>query len=166
MIKTSFILTLIIQLSSVLNAQDMKTFKLYKPEENAAKALSAAVSQAKSSGKNVLVQIGGNWCVWCARFEKFITEDKTIDSIISKDYVVYHLNYSQENKNQSVLTKLGYPQRFGFPVFVVLDQKGNRIHTQNSAYLEKDEGYHKGNVIDFLVNWSPAALEASRYKDF
>ena len=38
--------------------------------------------------------------------------------------------------DNDILAKYGYPQRFGFPVFIVLDGNGNRIHTQNSAYLE------------------------------
>jgi hypothetical protein len=35
---------------------------------------------------------------------------------------------------------LGNPQRFGFPVFVIIDGDGNVLHTQDSALLEQGKG--------------------------
>jgi thioredoxin-related protein len=113
----------------------------------------------------MLIQIGGNWCIWCARFNDFTTTDKSIDSLVKDNYVVYHLNYSKENKNEALLAKYGYPQRFGFPVFLILDGKGNLLHTQNSSYLEKDKGYSKENVMGFFNDWSPKALDPKQYKE-
>src|SRR5690348_10945632 len=80
-------------------SQDMTKFNLYKPDEKAEQEIAAAVKQAKSEGKNVLIQIGGNWCIWCARFHDIVSSDTKIDSIIKAGYVVYHLNYSKENYN-------------------------------------------------------------------
>jgi hypothetical protein len=82
------------------------------------------------------------------------------------NYIVYHMNYSKENMNKPVLEKLGFPQRFGFPVFIVLDQKGNRLHTQNSAYLEEDKSYSKRRVLEFFDNWGPKALDKDQYKNY
>jgi hypothetical protein len=73
------------------------------------------------------------------------------------------LNYSKENKNLEALESLEYPQRFGFPVLVILDGKGRRIHTQNSAYLEKEKSYDEKKMIEFLKQWSPAALDPENY---
>ena len=61
--------------------------------------------------------------------------------------------------------KYGYPQRFGFPVFIILDEKGNRIHTQNSAYLEEGKGYNKDKIAEFFEAWRPAALNPANYKN-
>ena len=43
---------------------------------------------------------------------------------MNANYVVYHLNYSKENYNAKLLTKYNFPQRFGFPVFLILDGEG------------------------------------------
>lgn len=145
--------------------QDLSKFNLYKPAEDAEKALDAVVKEAKKSGKHVFVQAGGNWCIWCARFNDFVTKDASIDSLVQANYVVYHLNYSKENFNVALLKKLGFPQRFGFPVFMVLDGKGKLLHTQNSAYLEEGKGYSKAKVMEFLQHWSPAALDPVNYKE-
>lgn len=82
---------------------------------------------------------------------------------MDENYVFQLVNYSKENKNLDVLTALGYPQRFGFPVIVILDGDGNLIHTQNSAYLEKDKSYDEKIMLEFLKNWSPAALDPNSY---
>ena len=83
---------------------------------------------------------------------------------MENNFIVYHVNYSRENMNEDVLTSLGFPQRFGFPVFVILDSNGNRLHTQNSAYLEEEGGHSTGKVLEFLKHWSPAALDPKQYE--
>ena len=151
---------------SAASAQDMKAFKLYNPYENVDSALQVVYKKAAAQNKQVFIQIGGNWCVWCARYNEFVTKDTQIDSLVNANYIVYHLNYSPENKNSKILAKLGYPQRFGFPVFIVLDAKGNRLHTQNSAYLEKEKSYNKALVMEFYKHWTKTALDPEQYKNY
>jgi thioredoxin-related protein len=147
-------------------AQDLKNFKLYKPEENAEQEISAAIKKAKAEKKQVFIQIGGNWCIWCARFNDFVTTDKKIDSLIHSDYITYHLNYSKENYNVALLAKYGYPQRFGFPVFLIINEDGKLIHTQDSWYLEDGaKSYNKEKILSFLSNWNKKAFDPSQYKE-
>jgi len=147
-------------------AQEQKKFSIYKPAENAKLALDAVIAKAASEGKHVFVQIGGNWCSWCARFYDLTTNDKQIDSAIQKNFVVYHLNYSKENRNPELMKEFEFPQRFGFPVFIILDSKGRKLHTQNSSYLEEGKGYSKDKVISFLNDWSPAVFNPEQYKNY
>ena len=148
-----------------LHAQDMTKFNAYKPGENAKEGIETAIKEAKAGNKQVLVQIGGNWCVWCARFDDFVATDKSLDSLVKSSYVVYHLNHSKENKNMDLLKKYSFPQRFGFPVFLVLDEKGELMHTQNSWYLESGKSYDKEKVTAFLADWSRKALDPAQYKE-
>ena len=144
-----------------LKAQDLE--HIYDPSADAALDLVKAEKQAAAENKHVLLQIGGNWCIWCKRFYKFTHDDAELKALIEKNYIIYHLNYSKENKNLPVLKSLGYPQRFGFPVLVILDAKGNRLHTQNSALLESADSYDKQKISDMLRQWSPDALNPVHY---
>ena len=162
--KKIFISVSVMMISVIGFSQDLSTFKLYKPDEKADVEIEKAIKKAKSTGKNVFIQIGGNWCIWCMRFEEFINSTPALDSALNNNYVVYHLNYSKENKNEAILAKYGYPQRFGFPVFLILNANGKLIHTQNSSYLEQGKGYNLETVKGFLLDWSPAALDPSQYK--
>lgn len=149
----------------VFNATANDSTRLYNPKADVAKDVAQLLVKAKKEKKHVLLQIGGNWCVWCYRFNSFVQTDSTLKKLVSNNYVVYHLNYSPENKNLEYLKKLGYPQRFGFPVLVVLDADGARLHTQDGALLEKGNGYDSEKVKGFLKSWSPAALDALLYKE-
>jgi len=147
-------------------SQDLSKFKLYSPTENAEEKIAGAVKQAKKESKHVFIQVGGNWCIWCARFHDFVTTDKSIDSLIKANYVVYHMNYSEENHNSKLLAQYEYPQRFGYPVFLILDGTGKLLHIQNTGYLEDGKkGYNRDAVIGFLKDWSPAALDPKQYKE-
>jgi thioredoxin-related protein len=155
MYKIVFVLLFIV---NVLQAQEKK-INLYNPYENADSAISLVKKKAAIEGKHVLIQIGGNWCSWCIEFNRFTTTDKQMDSLLKADFVVYHLNYSKENLNKKLLAQFGFPQRFGFPVFIVLDNKGKQLHTQNSSYLEKDKSYSKEKVMEFFQHWNAKALD-------
>jgi thioredoxin-related protein len=143
--------------SSTCLANDT-TKQLYNPYANVEKDVSRLLSVAKAEKKHILLQIGGNWCYWCYKFHSFVQLDSTLKRTISNNYIVYHLNYSKENKNLKYMKKLGNPQRFGFPVLVILDENGIRLHTQDSSLLEKGNGYDFGKVKSFLEDWSPKAI--------
>ena len=140
-----------------------ETPKIYNPAADAKAEIAAAVKTAQAQHKNVLLQIGGNWCIWCLRFNELVTTDLMLNKYMNDNFVVLHVNWSPENKNEKVLADLGYPQRFGFPVFVVLDGKGTRLHTQNSGYLEEGKGHSKAKVMEFFQGWAPAALDPKSY---
>ena len=139
--------------------------KIYNPEADVSAAISQGLIRAKAENKNIFLQIGGNWCPWCLKFHKLWSEDPEIKAAMEKNYIPILVNYSKENHNFEALKKLEYPQRFGFPVFVILDANGKRLHTQNSAYLEEGDGYSKKKVIDFLSQWSSEALNPANYKE-
>jgi thioredoxin-related protein len=155
---------IILCLSANVYSQSGK-IELYNPHRHARAQIDSSIQVAQKEKKHVLLQIGGNWCSWCILFNKLCSQDLQIDSVLKAAYVVEHINYSKENQNLDVLKQLGFPQRFGFPVLVILDANGKRLHTQNTAYLEEGKGYNKEKVLEFFKQWSPAALNSDNYKE-
>jgi len=137
-------------------SQEVK--KLYDPSLDGMKQLKEAIAQAKSSGKHLLVQYGGNWCPWCVKFDAFCKNDPDISKIISDNYLPVKLNYSSENQNSPSNEFLGNPRRFGFPVLIIVDGKGKVLHIQDSGLLEEGQGYSKDKVLRFFKNWTATAL--------
>jgi thioredoxin-related protein len=159
--KKILALTIILLSAVSIFAQEKK---LYNPAANAAKDIETAIKKAGAENKFVVLQGGGNWCGWCIKFANFCKTDPKIDSVINSSFVWYDLNYSKENMNDALFAKYGYPQRFGFPVFIILNGKGQRIHTQNSAYLEDGrKSYDQKKVLSFFEQWSPKALAPETY---
>ncbi len=130
--------------------------KPYNANENAEQKINELVMLAKKENKNIILQAGGNWCIWCLRFNKFVLDTPELKSIVDENYLYYHLNYSPENKNEKVFEKYGNPgDKFGYPVFIVLDKNGKMIHVQDSAVLESGKGYSIDKVKDFFNQWVP-----------
>lgn len=155
-----FVLGLIVTVS----AQEKSKPTLYNPLADAKADIAAAVKKAVAENKHVFLQLGGNWCSWCILYNNLVTTNDTLKTYLEKNYVTVHVNYSQENFNEQVLKSLDFPQRFGFPVFVILDSTGKRLHTQNSAYLEKGKGHDPKKVLEFLESWSPDSLNPKHYR--
>ncbi len=129
--------------------------KPYNAAENAEARIAELVKQAKAENKNIILQAGGNWCIWCLRFNNFVQTTPELKDIVDENYLYYHLNYSPENKNTKVFAKYDNPgEKFGYPVFVVLDQNGKMIHTQDSAVLEEGKGYSTQKVKEFFLKWT------------
>lgn len=161
----NIVVLLFVIISTQCMSQDAAPVPVYHPEADAKAEVNAAVNKAATESKHVMLMIGGNWCRWCKMFEKMMRENSSVDSVIKANYVFQHVNFSKENKNLQLLSELQFPQRMGFPVFVVLNEKGERIHTQNSGYLEEGEGYNVKRVIEFFDQWGPAALKPDQYKE-
>ena len=156
---------LIIAISSAQLFSQSDTTDIYDPEADAMQDIEAAILSAKEMDKHVFIQIGGNWCRWCKYFNNTVEEDEELKEIFDEYYIGVKVNYDQRVKNADVLKMLGYPQRFGFPVFVILDSNGNRLHTQDAGLLEKGLKYDKKKISVFLRYWSKLALDPETYKD-
>ncbi len=136
--------------------------KIYDESIDPVEQIEKAVKQAEKEGKFVISQVGGNWCRWCLMFADFVAKDAELTQLIDENFVFIHSNYNPRErageKTLEMLKKLGNPERFGFPVFVVMDQNGKVIHTQDSSFLEEGNGYSRDKVARFFQNWTPKAV--------
>lgn len=155
---------LLLLISSSIGAAQEKPPQLYNPNADAGADIRKAISIAADENKHVLIQIGGDWCTWCVIFDTLITRDKKIDSLLTESFILVRVNYSKEKQNLPVLAQFGYPQRFGIPVFVILDAQGNRLHTQDSGFLESGDHHDPEKVMTFLRNWTPKAVDPIQYE--
>ncbi len=140
--------------------------KVYDESLNPMEQIDRAVAKGEAEGKFVVCQVGGNWCPWCLRFADFISNDSTISKMIDENFVYIHVNYNPRKADQAsveqgkaVMERLAYPARFGFPVFVILDENGKVLHIQDSSFLEEGKGYNKDKVLRFFRCWTPAAVK-------
>lgn len=150
---------IILNLLILLSLSAFSQVNIYNPNADAKADIARAINKARQENKHVFIQIGGNWCPWCVKLHNFLNSDSVLTDILSNNYVVVKVNYSKENKNIEVLKQLENPQRFGFPVLVILDSSGRRIHTQDSGLLESGDGYDRKKVLNFLKNWTPEAMK-------
>ena len=141
--------------------------KVYNEQINPIEQIDQAVAKAKTEGKFVVCQVGGNWCPWCLKFADFITNDTAISKVIDENFEYIHVNYNprksqgpvQVEQGKALMKRLDNAGRFGFPVFVILDEEGKILHIQDSSFLEEGEGYNQEKVLRFFKNWTPSAVK-------
>ena len=122
----------------------------YNPTADAQAQLVEAKDSAELLGKNMLVQIGGDWCPWCVRLNAFIKGDAEILEYIQQHYVWVHIYYGKDNRNEVAMKMLGNPTNMGFPVFVVCAPDGTVLHHQSTGKLEAGKGYSRRAIMSFL----------------
>lgn len=152
--------------AAILSYAQTALKKVYDEDINPIEQIDDALAKAKKDGKYVICQVGGNWCPWCLRFADFIANDPVISQVIEQNYVYIHVNYNprksegedKAQQTQAMMQRLNNPARFGFPVFVVLDETGKVIHIQDSSFLEEGKSYNQEKVLRFFNGWTPQAV--------
>lgn len=149
-----FFFTVLILFSIQISAQTAyEPVTKFDPGRDPSKDLQSAMSEAQKTGKNILLDVGGEWCIWCHRIDAFIEGHQEINDFLHKNYVVMKVNFSQENKNETFLS--GYPKIPGYPHFFVLDKNGKLLHSQDTGKLEQGKDYNPEKFMAFLQVWAP-----------
>ena len=135
--------------------------KPFNPASDPAKDLRAAMQRAQAEHKNILMDVGGNWCEWCLVLEQTLHGDAELSALLEKNYVVLHVNWSKENENAKFLKR--YPEPAGYPSWYVLSAQGKLLKAENdTSELEAnhkiDQGYNKEALKRFLVKYAPKAM--------
>ena len=105
------------------------------------------------------------------RFHAMVTGYPRLDSLMKANYVYILVNVpgskDKDKRDMSLFAEYQYPNRFGFPVFVILDQQGKRLNTVDSDGFEYPnpnvKGYDTLKVERFLKMWSVKALDPQTY---
>lgn len=153
--KISAFLFMVLILFSVHGSaqSDNQPAPKFDPARNPAEDLTSAMNEAQKTGKNIILDVGGEWCIWCHRIDAFIEGHEEINDFLHKNYIVMKVNYSPENKNEDFLA--AYPKIPGYPHFFVLDKNGKLLHSQDTGKLEQGKDYNPEKFMAFLQTWAP-----------
>lgn len=131
----------------------------YDPARNAEQDILEAVAEADRAGKRVLLEVGGEWCIWCHIMDAYFEKNPELLAYREKNFVMLKINFSEENKNEQALSR--YPQINGYPHLFVLDRDGKLLHSQDTGQLEEGKSYNQDKFMAFLKEWSPREVKAN-----
>jgi thioredoxin-related protein len=119
-------------------------------------ALSAALNQARSENKMVLLDFtGSDWCGWCKKFDKDVLSTDKFAGYAKSKLVLVTLDFPSHIKQDAALKHANQElkKRFGvngFPTFVLLNSTGEEIGRQvgylrggPDAFIAKLEGFSR-----------------------
>lgn len=131
----------------------------YDPTADPEVDLQKAMDKAQKENKRILMEVGGEWCIWCHHLERFLKGDAEVSRLLGERFVVLKVNWSRQNKNEKFLSR--FPKIPGYPHLFVLENNGTVLHSQLTTELESgDKGYDKAKWIAFLNKWSLPAKES------
>lgn len=125
----------------------------FDPARNAAQDLQATVAQTEKSGKRIVLDIGGEWCVWCRNMDYFFLQNAGLAKLRDENFVWLKINFSEENENKAFLAN--YPEIKGYPHLYILDADGKFLYSKDTSALEQEKSYNLQRFTDFLKEWSP-----------
>jgi len=132
--------------------ESMSSHAKFDPIRDPAKDLREAVARASQSGKRILLDVGGEWCIWCHRLDSLFIKNPDLDKYLNDHFVVVKVNVSKQNKNESFLAQ--YPKVPGYPHLFVLDETGRLLQSQDTGVLESGKGHDPEKVFAFLKKWA------------
>jgi len=145
-------MTCLVLAAATLAACGAKT-AIYDPSRDPQADVRTAAEQARREQKHIVLVIGGDWCVWCVRLDRFIRDTPEIAAAWNAQFVTVHVNSSPENENAAFLGT--YPRIQGYPHIFVLDRDGRLLHSQDTSVLEAGKGYSPERMKAFLEQWKP-----------
>jgi thiol:disulfide interchange protein len=128
----------------------------FEPARDAEADIREATAIAKREGKRVILDVGGEWCIWCKIMDRFIDGHAELRTLRDARFVWLKINYSKESRNEALLSR--YPGIRGYPHLFVLDGEGRLLHSQDTEELEEGKSYQLDRFRAFLRKYSGAAM--------
>jgi thiol:disulfide interchange protein len=129
---------------------------VYDPARNPAEDLKQAIIFAEHENKRILLELGGDWCIWCKYLDEFYESHSDILQFRIDNYVLVKVNVSPENMNEGFLSQ--YPVAAGYPHIYILDSDGTFLYSQDTVELENGaDSYVPETFMAFLQKWAPAS---------
>lgn len=125
--------------------------KVYDDQRDPFADANAALALAQATNRNVLIEIGGNWCTWCHKMDAFLLENPEIYNTLHSKYVVLKINVSDSNENEAFMKSL--PPVLGYPHMYVSTGQGKMLLSKDTAELLDENEYSPEYWLTFLEKW-------------
>jgi thioredoxin-related protein len=144
--------------ASAINADHLPKYsKVYDEKSDPFKDANAALKLAKETQRNVLIEIGGNWCGWCKKMDAFLAKNPEIYKKLHDEFVLLKVSVSDSNENEAFMKSL--PPVLGYPHMYVSTSSGKMILSKDTAELLNGEEYSKKNWLTFLKKWQSSTVK-------
>jgi len=129
--------------------------QLYQPVAQASSDIDAALKQAATEHKRVLVDFGGDWCTDCKILDINFKRPENAQLLQAK-FVVVHVNVGDKGiqENFPIAERFGIPLKKGVPALAVLDANGKVVYAQKNGEFESMRSMDPKSVNDFLKRWA------------
>jgi thiol:disulfide interchange protein len=142
---------------ALLWIQPSRAEALFPDPASASADIEAALKQAASTHKRVLVDFGANWCGDCKVLDENFHKPENA-TLLSSHFVLVRVNVGAEgiDHNIDLAQRYGIPLKKGVPALAVLESDGRVVYSQKNGEFEAMRRMDPSSVNEFLTHWSRA----------
>jgi thiol-disulfide isomerase/thioredoxin len=126
----------------------------YDPNVDATAAVDAAFARAKTSGKRVLIDLGGNWCGDCIVLANLMQLPE-LRPFLAAHFEIVSVDVGRFDKNLQIPARFGITQRLeGVPSVIVAEPDGTFVNPGHIAVLADARHMTPQAIADWLALWA------------
>jgi len=130
--------------------------RIYDPQRDPISDGHKALQIALKNNRKVLIEVGGNWCAWCHKLDKFIHSHPQLKKDFFNTFVLLKVNVSEENDNKAFLKV--FPPVYGYPHMFVTDHNGKILESKDTADFLENKQYSVVRFYEFINKWKANKL--------
>ena len=123
----------------------------YNPQRDAFADGKHASELAAKTQRKVLIEVGGDWCAWCHKLDRFLHSNPDIQQQLHSTFVLLKINVSEANDNAAFL-KI-FPPALGYPHMYITNGAGKILWSQDTAEFLHKGNYSREQLLKFIQKW-------------
>ncbi len=127
----------------------------YDETADAKRQLAEALNRAKSDGKLVLADFGGNWCPDCRILAGTLALGE-VKPVVDQNFETVMIDVGRLTKNLDIAARYGVTVT-AVPTIIILDGDGRRINGGNPAALSDARSMSPQAIVDTIFGWTAGA---------
>jgi thiol-disulfide isomerase/thioredoxin len=121
---------------------------------NANALVDAAFARAKHSGKDVMIDLGGNWCADC-RILSGLMERPELHTFLASHYEMVTVDVGRFDKNLQIPARFGITTRLeGVPAILIATPDGKLVNAGKVSAIEDARHMTPQALADWLAQWT------------
>jgi thiol:disulfide interchange protein len=126
----------------------------YNEKANADAAVDAAFARAKTNGKRVLIDLGGNWCADC-RILAGLMELPEMHAFLDAHYEMVSVDVGRFDRNLDIPARFGITTRLeGVPAILVSTPGGKLVNPGRVSAIQDARHMTPQALADWLAQWT------------
>ena len=133
--------------------------RVYDPKRSPFKDGRAALELAEKTNRRVMIEVGGNWCVYCEIFERYLHKNADIAKAFFSTFVLLKVNVSDDNNNREFLSN--FTRVNGYPYIYITENNGKVVYANDMREMTIKGRPDRDKLIRFLEKWKLPENQAS-----
>jgi thiol:disulfide interchange protein len=126
----------------------------FDEKANANADVDAAFARARKSGKEVMIDLGGNWCADC-RIMSGLMELPEMRAFLAAHYEMVTVDVGRFNRNLQIPARFGITTRLeGVPAYLIATPDGTLVNAGHVSAIEDARHMSPQALADWLAQWT------------